>query len=110
MGGLGLRIDRDSAHASTTNRQGIGTQLVQRLEGMFAKEGMRTVVVRTVWFVGMSKLKTDRSFSTFAYAYTAYTTNQMHQQADTPETNMPARCFLEGMHYGSPVSHVCRCN
>lgn len=27
-------------------------------------------------------------------------------QADTPETNMPARCFLEGRGYGSPVSHV----
>lgn len=52
------------------NRQGIGTQLVGRMEEMFIEEGMRTVV------------------------------------ADTPETNMPARCFLEGLGFGSPVSHV----
>lgn len=32
--------------------------------------------------------------------------NTHHKQADTPETNMPARCFLEGLGYGSPVSHV----
>lgn len=72
---------------------------MRQLEGMFAEEGMRTVVVRTVeWFVCLS-------FITW-WLTRIHITNQIHQQADTPETNMPARCFLEGLGYGSPVSHV----
>lgn len=65
LGGLLLtRPSRLCAHPQ--NRQGIGTQLVQQLEGMFAEEGMRTVVVRTV---GMACVPVIIDLMAYAYTY-----------------------------------------